>query len=149
MIYAENFTPKEFREWSEDMSPRLITLLDVLRFQIGSPIVISPNPDSLGRRQGASKESAHNIDKWGQVLAADFFIPHVTTRAACEDVVHTMGKLGFTGIGFYPTTELYGKPLPMFHGDVRPNRDMGSPATWGRIGEKWTSLIAAIQHLER
>ena len=34
-------TQEEFREWSEDMSPRLVTMLDVLRFRFGRPIAIS------------------------------------------------------------------------------------------------------------
>ena len=36
MIYAQHFSQEEFREWAEDMSPRLITMLDVLRFRLGS-----------------------------------------------------------------------------------------------------------------
>jgi len=27
MIYAQHFKAEEFREWAEDMSPRLVTLL--------------------------------------------------------------------------------------------------------------------------
>jgi hypothetical protein len=34
MIYAQHFTQEEFREWSDDISPRLVTMLDVLRFRI-------------------------------------------------------------------------------------------------------------------
>lgn len=145
---AHNFSPDEFRQWSDDMSPRLVTLMDVLRFRIGSPIVISPHPDSLGRELGRNAESAHNIDHWGEVLAADFFVPHITTRGAAEDVIRAMESLGFTGIGLYTDTVYGGEPLPMFHGDVRPTRDMGAPATWGRVNRKYTSLMAAIQSLE-
>lgn len=148
VIYAQHFTSDEFREWADDMSPRLVTLLDVLRFRIGSPIVISPNPDSLGRELGQHDESAHNIDYWGEVLAADFFVPHVSTRGAVEDVLHNMEQLGFTGIGLYTDTQYHGRPLPMVHGDVRPNRDMGQPAIWGRIRGEYTSLMAALQSLE-
>ena len=36
MIYAQYFAQEEFREWAEDMSPRLVTMLDVLRFSLGS-----------------------------------------------------------------------------------------------------------------
>ena len=86
MTYTEHFTPEEFRDWADDMSPRLVTMIDVLRHMIGSAIVISPHPDSLGRELGRNSESAHNIDRWGEVLAADWFIPHVTTRVAVEGV---------------------------------------------------------------
>jgi hypothetical protein len=41
MIYAQHFDAEEFREWSDDMSARLVTMLDVLRFKLGSPIEIS------------------------------------------------------------------------------------------------------------
>ena len=41
MIYAQHFEAEEFREWSDDMSARLVTMLDVLRFKLGSPIEIS------------------------------------------------------------------------------------------------------------
>lgn len=146
--YAEHFQSEEFRSWSDDMSPRLVTLLDVLRFQIGSAVHISPHPDSLGRELGRGDMSEHNIDEWGEVLAADFFVPHVETRAAVEDVVDRMRKLGFTGIGVYTDTTYQGRAMPMFHGGVRPTRNMGDPATWGRVNGKYTSLMAAIQSLE-
>ena len=148
MFGAQNFSTDEFREWADDMSPRLVTMMDILRFQVGSPVIISPHPDSLGRELGSASQSAHNIDHWGEVLAADWFIPHVTTRGAVEGVVDTMRKIGFTGIGVYTDTVYGGKPLPMFHGDVRPNRKMGAPAEWGRVNGKYTSLIAAIQSVK-
>jgi len=34
MIYAQYFSQEEFRDWADDMSPRLVTMLDVLRFRI-------------------------------------------------------------------------------------------------------------------
>jgi hypothetical protein len=34
MTYAQHFTKEEFRKWAEDMSARLVTMLDVLRFRI-------------------------------------------------------------------------------------------------------------------
>ena len=148
MFGAQHFSTDEFREWADDVSPRLVTMMDILRFQVGSPVIISPHPDSLGRELGRSDLSAHNIDHWGEVLAADWFIPHVTTRGAVEGVVDTMRKIGFTGIGVYTDTVYNGNPLPMFHGDVRPTESMGSPATWGRVKGKYTSLIAAIQDVK-
>ena len=48
MTYAQYFTQEEFREWAEDMSPRLVTMLDVLRFRLGRPIAISASDYSYG-----------------------------------------------------------------------------------------------------
>jgi len=41
MIYAQRFDQEQFRDWADDMSPRLVTMLDVLRFRIGNAIEIS------------------------------------------------------------------------------------------------------------
>ena len=81
MIYAQHFDAEEFREWSDDMSARLITMLDVLRFRLGSPIEISLSEYALGRNLGVGKMSEHNIDEWGEVLAVDCFISGVYNRA--------------------------------------------------------------------
>ena len=69
MIYAQHFNQEEFREWSDDMSARLVTMLDVLRFKLGSPIEISASEYALGRELGRGKMSEHNVDHWGEVLA--------------------------------------------------------------------------------
>ena len=34
MLYTQNFSAEEFREWAEDMSPRLITMLDCYGFAL-------------------------------------------------------------------------------------------------------------------
>ena len=60
MIYAQHFEAEEFREWSDDMSARLITMLDVLRFKLGSPIAVSASEYALGRELGRGKMSEHN-----------------------------------------------------------------------------------------
>jgi len=49
MIYAQHFSQKEFRGCAEDMIPRLVTMLDVLRFRLGSVIEISGIEYALGR----------------------------------------------------------------------------------------------------
>ena len=69
MIYAQHFDAEEFREWAEDISPRLVTMLDVLRFKLGSPIEISGSEYALGRNLGRNELSEHNVDEWGEVLA--------------------------------------------------------------------------------
>ena len=149
MVYAQHFSQEEFREWSDDMSARLITMLDILRFRLGSPIEISLSEYALGRNLGRGKMSEHNIDEWGEVLAVDCFIGGVYNRAQAEAVVYEAEGIGFTGIGVYSDTHNnQGDDQVMFHLGVRPNEDMGSPATWGRISGKYTSLIAAVQSLK-
>jgi hypothetical protein len=149
MIYAQHFSQEEFREWADDMSPRLVTMLDILRFHIGRPIEISKSSYALGREQGRDQMSEHNIDRWGEVLAVDCFVTGVYRRAQAEAVAHEAEAIGFTGIGVYSDTHNnQGDDQVMFHLGVRPNELMGSPATWGRISGKYTSLIAAVQSLK-
>ena len=121
----------------------------MLRFKLGSPIEISLSEYALGRNLGRGKMSEHNIDEWGEVLAVDCFISGVYNRAQAEAVVYEATSIGFTGIGVYSDTHNnYGEEQVMFHLGVRPNELMGSPATWGRISGKYTSLIAAVQSLK-
>ena len=149
MIYAQHFSSEEFREWADDMSPRLVTMLDVLRFHIGRPIEISKSSYALGREQGRDQMSEHNVDHWGEVLAADCFISGIYNRAQSEAVVYEATSIGFTGIGVYSDTHNNkGEEQVMFHLGVRPNELMGSPATWGRVDHDYTSLIAAIQSIK-
>jgi len=149
MIYAQYFTQEEFRAWADDMSPRLVTMLDVLRFRLGSPIAVSGSKNALGRNLGPGDLSEHNFDEWGEVLAVDCFISGVYNRAQAEAVAHEAEGIGFTGIGAYSDTRNnQGEPQVMFHLGVRPNELMGSPATWGRVNGKYTSLIAAVQSLK-
>ena len=149
MIYAQHFSQEEFREWAEDMSPRLVTMLDVLRFRLGSAIAVSASEYALGREIGRNELSEHNIDHWGEVLAADCFISGIYNRAQSEAVVYEATSIGFTGIGVYSDTHNNkGEEQVMFHLGVRPTEMMGSPATWGRVDHDYTSLIAAIQSIK-
>ena len=149
MIYAQHFSQEEFREWADDMSPRLVTMLDVLRFRLGSPIEISGSAYALGRELGRDDLSEHNIDHWGEVLAVDCFVRGVYNRAQAEAVVNEAEGIGLTGIGVYSDTHNnYGEPQVMFHFGVRPNELMGAPATWGRVDHDYTTLTAAIQSLK-
>ena len=149
MVYAQYFSQEEFREWSDDISPRLVTMMDVLRFRLGSPIEISLSEYALGRNLGRNELSEHNVDEWGEVLAVDCFVSGVYNRAQAEAVVYEAEEIGFTGIGVYSDTRNnQGQEQVMFHLGVRPNEDMGSPATWGRVNGKYTSLIAAVQSLK-
>ena len=149
MIYAQHFSQEEFREWADDMSPRLVTMLDIIRFKLGRPIEISKSSYALGREQGRDQMSEHNIDRWGEVLAVDCFVTGVYRRAQAEAVAHEAEAIGFTGIGVYSDTHNnYGEEQVMFHLGVRPNELMGAPATWGRVDHDYTSLMAAIQSLK-
>ena len=149
MIYAQHFDAEEFREWSDDMSARLVTMLDVLRFKLGSPIEISASEYALGRELGVGKMSEHNVDEWDEVLAVDCFISGIYNRAQAEEVAREAKAIGFTGIGVYSDTHNnYGEDQVMFHLGVRPNELMGSPATWGRVDHDYTSLMAAIQSIK-
>ena len=124
-------------------------MLDVLRFRLGRPIAISASEYALGRNLGVGKMSEHNIDEWGEVLAVDCFVSGVYNRAQAESVVYEAEGIGFTGIGVYSDTDNnQGDDQVMFHLGVRPNEDMGSPATWGRVKGEYTTLIAAIQSLK-
>lgn len=146
-MHAEFFSDDEFREWAGRMSGRQVALLDSLRFRLGRRVVISPHPDALGRHLGPGSESAHNIDKWGEVLATDVFIPGVAYREQAMAVVDAAWQTGFTGIGLYTDTTFGGAAMPMFHFDTRPTAKMGTPATWGRVAGKYVSLQLAFQSL--
>ena len=82
------------------MSPRLLTMLDVLRFKLGSPISISLAKGSIGRQD--ETDSEHNVSKWGEVLAVDCFVGGVYGHEQVWSVVEEATRLGFTGIGIYP-----------------------------------------------
>lgn len=148
-LKLSNFKPSEFREFWSLMSPRLLVMLDVLRHVTGLAIEPSLNGSALGRMLGRSSQSTHNIDYWGEVLGVDCFVSHVHTRLDAENVVDLAKMLGFTGIGIYPGVQNNkGRPQVMFHFDVRPNRDMGDPALWGRVDGKYTTIEAALAAME-
>lgn len=145
MVYAENFEEQEFGSWGPYMSPRLVTMLDVLRFRLDQPIHISPHPKALGRRLGKTNESEHNIDFWGEVLAVDCFVKRVFTRSQASNVIHTARMIGFTGIGIYPEwTNSSGVQQVGFHLGVRPTARMGEPAEWGFLNGRQTTLEQAL-----
>lgn len=147
---TQHFTAAEYREWSDDMSPRLVTMMDVLRFMSGRPIEISASSYALGRELGPDALSAHNVDRWGEVLANDCFVTGVHYREQAESIVDLARRIGFTGIGVYSDTRNNrGEDQVMFHFDVRPTEDMGAPAEWGRVNGEYVSLIAALQSLPR
>lgn len=127
MIDLRYFAPDEFRNWWGQMSPRLLVLLDVLRYSWGQPIIVSPAEGALGRHDAG--ESQHNIDQWGEVRAADVMPDGIGRASQVRQCVEDARVLGFTGIGVYP----HWSPSPGLHLDVRESRDLGDPATWGAL----------------
>lgn len=143
------FEPSEFNGWLDKICPTLLVRLDILRFQLDRPVIISPNPQAVGRHSGALSKSEHNIDYWGKVLAVDCFVAGVYSRDQVEHVVEVATRLGFTGIGVYPKwINPAGIYQPGFHFGTRPTRKMGDPATWGYITE-FISLNDALAEIKQ
>ena len=149
-VHLQHFSKTEFREWWGKMSPRLLVLLDILRYKLKSPIQISRHPKSLGRHLGDKSHSEHNIDFWLQVLAVDCFVTNVFTRNEAAHVVYTAHGIGFTGIGVYPDwINGRGDKQVGFHLGVRPTINMGNPAEWGYVDTKQVALEVALREVGR
>lgn len=149
MIKLEHFQPEEFRLWWPKMSPVLLVKLDVFRYRIVKPVIISPNALSLGRNLGPMSKSDHNVNYWGEVNAADIFIEGVTTHDQAVKAVKIAKECGFTAIGVYPEwINGQGAAQVGFHLGVRPTKTMGKPATWGKIGGEYTSIEYALDMIE-
>lgn len=150
--HLENFVRREFKnkhgDWWPLMSPRWLVLADVLRFRIGRAIWISNSNYALGRRLSTSDQSEHNVNFWDYCLAGDVFIDEIFTQAQARKIVALATELGFTGIGVYAdTTNNFGQAQVMFHLGVRPTRNMGDPATWGRVAGEYTDIETALAAL--
>jgi len=139
------FAPPEFNRaginWFQKTDANLLVRLDLLRFRLSAPVVISPVDGATGRQAGTLDKSQHNITYHGLVRAADFFVPGVSASR----VVNAMRSLGFTGIGVYPDGVYNGKRETRYHGDVRTDRGMGNPAEWGHYDGKDCSINEALQ----
>jgi hypothetical protein len=144
------FTEDEFRRnninWFHKCAPELLVRHDVWRHLTGDKIEISTDDGAIGRHKGDDDLSQHNIDKWGEVRAIDSY-----PKAAIKDVRRTYLlaiDAGFTGIGIYVHPR-----GPRFHCDVRHDRRVGDPATWGYIPNdlgrlKKVSLDTAIDYIK-
>lgn len=142
------YVPSEFRSWWDDMSARHIVLMDTFRHQLGSRVFISAAEGALGRNLGPNNESTHNVDYWGEVLATDIFVEHVHFRPQANAVYQLAKDIGFTGIGVYPQwANNSGKLQVGFHLDSRPTRQMGDPATWGRVNGEYIAIENALQRI--
>lgn len=147
-MILQNFTRNEFGEDYGLMSHRLLTLLDLWRYRIGCPVNISSAMGALARHSGQNNQSEHNVDYWGHCLAADVFASDVWTRYETDRAVELAVECGFTGIGVYAdTNNNQGVRQVMFHLGVRPTRNMGDPAVWGRVDHEYVSLVEAVAAL--
>lgn len=141
------FKPHEFRrgeaEWFCMMSPRLLVLLDLLRFRWGRPIHLSAAAGAIGRHAGPEHDSQHNVDLWHEVRALDVIPEGLTERDHLNRFYRLAAECGFTGIGFYPQWH-----QPGFHLDAREDRLPGYPATWGALdgagGNVYVSFTDAL-----
>jgi len=129
------FKPYEFGDWLDHMDPRLLVLLDVFRHRWDKSLVIMMNgriDGRLGRHKGEDHDSQHNIDRWGEVRAADCFVSGLNTRADSARAFLLAKEIGFTGIGIYPDW----MPSPGMHFDTRRDRRPGDPAHWGAVRDR-------------
>lgn len=144
------FKPEEFTRggeaWFPDMSPRLLVLLDLLRFRWGKPIRVSKDSGAVGRFLGDNM-SQHNITKWGEVRAVDILPDGVTNHDSAYAFFMLAIECGFTGIGLY----LDWASGVGFHLDVRTDKQPGYPSTWGRVqgaaGSRYVSLNDALEDM--
>lgn len=139
MIKLSHFTPAEFGEWWPMMSPLLLKALDEFRGRLRSPVMISPANGALGRHWGDGSASMHNVDHWGQVMAADIMLPRgpdLIDPSQGRRVVDMALQSGFGGIGVY----LGWRPYPGLHLDVRARQWDGSAATWSRLGDEYRAI---------
>ena len=138
------FDKDEFHGWYDKMSPELLVKLDVLRHQWGRPIRISPAPGAVGRDDDS--QSQHNWGRWGEVRAVDVFPIGVVTEDDAERFALVATDCGFRGVGLYS----HWSPSIGFHLDVRPDKDIGYPATWGAVNselgkQKYVTMAEAME----
>lgn len=142
------FSPGEFGGWFEQMAPELLRKLDRFREQWGGRVVVSPVAGGVGRHLGEGDQSQHNVDQWGEVRAVDFFPQvrdlagrwrYINSAAEIRRAYEVARAVGFTGIGVYTDTA----PGYMVHGDVRPDREPGDPATWARVSGEYRGVSFA------
>lgn len=149
------FAPEEFTrngvDWWYQIDPRLLVMLDVVRFMWGSSIEVSQDDQAVGRFLGNSP-SQHNVERWGECRAVDVLPSRIVSRGDAQRFFDLAVAVGFTGVGVYP----HWHSGVGFHLDTRRHYRPGDPATWGALmrqvvdeGEKmmrrqWVSAEQAI-----
>ena len=104
------------------MNPELLTMLDLLRSELDTPVNLLESTEGFARKLGSGNKSQHNVDLWLYCNAVDGYIPDSITY---REFYEAAREVGFTGIGLYKGWSHRG-----FHVDVRPDRDRHAPATW-------------------
>lgn len=143
------FEPWEFErngvQWWHQMSPRLLILLDVFRFQWGAPVRVSGHELAVGRKLGPDALTQHNVDRYGEVRAVDVQPQGMLDRDDAQRAIMLAEAIGFTGIGLYP----HWAGGAGLHLDIRHERDPGYPNTWGGVrraaGQMFVSLQDALE----
>lgn len=139
-VIGVHFQRFDFGAWP--MAPRLVALLNEFATRIeaiGGRVFVSPAAGAVGRHDGVSGTSQHNVDRWGEVRAVDVMLTGVALRTAAD----IAAAVGFHGIGAYPDW----LPSPGLHLDVRADRTAANPATWS--GRKVNGVQVTSLPLER
>jgi hypothetical protein len=126
--YIDKHGKEVMKNWYDDMSPVLLTRVDVLRQQLGQTIRPTGAMHSLGRYNDSN--SQHNVKRWGEVRALDCYVGGVIDAFSVEQILLVATNVGITGIGFY---SFWSGGPGGFHFDVRPDREPGYPALWGAV----------------
>lgn len=146
-IELDNFAPGEFERgginWWKYADPELLVRMQVFRERAGQALFISGHRRALGRRDGHSSQSMHNVDMHGMLYAADLMPENGAEPGEMRRLVVIAREL-FSGVGVYPDWS----PMPGLHVDTRPSRRPGDPAVWGVLGGRVVSIEVALKALE-
>lgn len=132
-------------DWLPQIDVNLLIALNILRTEVGHPIMISPAAGSIGRPNGR-KASDHycNSVEGIKVRALDvmpYTIAHHTKRPLNREQAFrfamTAVASGINAIGIYPQW----KPFAGFHLGVREQTNV---STWGRVSDRYTSFIDGL-----
>lgn len=139
--------------WLTLIDVELLKALNIIRTEVGHPIMISPAAGSIGRPSGPSGSDHYcNLEEGIFVRAIDvmpyvWILPSLVSsdkRALTREEAHRFGmtavKWGINAIGIYPGW----KPFPGFHLGIREQERLN---TWGRVKESYTSFLEALDTL--
>ena len=131
-VQLEYFSPAQFGPWFPFMSVKLLQAADkmasVLSADFGYTFMVS----RVGEDRDGST-SQHNVLQWGEVRALDVTVllnGRELTKPELSTLYSRIRALRlFSGIGVYPNWN-----TPGVHVDVREDRTVQNPATWGDAG---------------
>lgn len=133
------FKDSEFHGYEDQLAPGLRDKLNRFRLMWGAPVLVSGDPESVGRERGDSL-SQHNVEKWGETRAIDVFPQGLKTQADALRAIAIAEDVGFTGIGLYPDKN----SGVMLHLDVRPQNYVSK---WAFIGGAQFGIEAGLNAL--